>query len=255
MCLIAVALGVRPDLPLVMAANRDEFYERETAVAAFWSDEPQLLAGRDLQAGGTWLGVTRSGRLAAVTNFREGFRRQSGARSRGELVRGWLEGDEQPERHFDRLQQIGGEFQGYSLLFGNLRELWLHSNRGGPAGPLAPGIHGLSNHLLGTAWPKLERARRGMEAALDEPAERIVEALMQMLADRSQPDDGDLPDTGVGIEWERLLSPVFVESERYGTRSSTVVLARRDGGVEFVERALRGDRSGWDTRRYEFRAG
>ncbi len=220
MCLIALAWQAHPEFPLIVAANRDEFYGRPALPARFWEDAPSVLAGRDLEAGGTWLGVTRQGRFAALTNYREPGAAK-GMRSRGLLVSRFLEGHDTPHDHAQTVAAEGSEYSGFSLLLGTPDSLVAVSNRGLAPTRMAPGIHGLSNHLLDTPWPKVEKAKAGLAAALHAPV--MEEALLGMLADAEPAAEPRLPDTGVGLAMERLLSPLFIRSSGYGTRVSTVL--------------------------------
>lgn len=238
MCLILLAYRSHPDYPLILAANRDEFYDRPTAPAQFWSEAPCLLAGRDLRRGGTWLGVTRGGRWAAVTNFRETARTMTGGRSRGELVKGFLAGEESPEAFLAQLSAEAGSFPGFNLLAGTTEELWYFSNRDNGGRPLAPGLYGLSNALLDTPWPKVVRSRMALASALALSTSALEADLFALLADRRAPPDSELPDTGFGLPWERLLSPPFILSPAYGTRSSTVLTLSGDGHASLIERTF-----------------
>jgi uncharacterized protein with NRDE domain len=233
MCLIVLAWQAHPDFPLVLAANRDEFHHRATAPARFWPEAPELLAGRDLVAGGTWLGVTRSGRFAALTNYREpGAPR--GECSRGLLVSSFLQGDAEPMTHAQAVMAEADRYSGFNLLLGEGGELVVLSNRGMPPRRLAPGVHALSNHLLDTPWPKVEKAHAGLAAQQAAPD---VDSLLRLLADADPAPDEYLPDTGVGLEMERMLSPLFIRSPRYGTRASTVLLMGRER-IRLVEQGF-----------------
>jgi uncharacterized protein with NRDE domain len=236
MCLILFAHDAHPRYRLALAANRDEFHHRPTRPAAFWDDAPNVLAGRDLVEGGTWMGVTRGGRVAAVTNFRRGTSGRNEARSRGALVGDFLTGDARPETYARRMHAEGDAFNGFSLLVGDGPDLWFCSNAGGGVEPIAPGVHGLSNHLLDTPWPKVRNGRRAVAAELER--ETIdPERLLELLADRTIATDDELPETGVGLARERDLSPIFIAGREYGTRSSTVLLIERDGRIGFCERS------------------
>ncbi len=230
MCLIAVAWQAHPDYPLIVLANRDEFHARPAAPARFWAEAPQLLAGRDLSAGGTWLGVTRQGRFAALTNVREPGMRPGG-RSRGLIVSAYLQGDARAEAYAADVTVEGGEYSGFNLLASDGDSLWWTSNRGAGPQRLDPGVYLLSNHLLDTPWPKVELLRAGLLAQLSQPE---PEALLALLQDERKAADIDLPDTGIGLAMERLLSAPFIRSPQYGTRASTVVLAGRDR-IRFIE--------------------
>jgi len=256
MCLILLSFQQRTDYPLVFAANRDEFYDRASAPAAFWEEAPELLAGRDLVAGGTWFGVTKTGRLAAITNYREpGFHRFT-APSRGKVVSDFLLSEEEPEEYLRRLEADAHRCNGFSLILGYPGRLFYFSNRNDRFTELKPGLYGLSNHLLDSPWPKVERGKKALADVLfrgELPREKIMEGLFQVLADRKRPEDGELPDTGVGLEWERVLSSLFVTSPVYGTRSSTVLLVDREGTVTFEERVFDGGPNSWSSAKYEFR--
>lgn len=233
MCLIALAWQVHPDYPLIVAANRDEFHARATAPARFWPEAPALLAGRDLAAGGTWMGVTRHGRFAALTNFREP-QAPRGATSRGLLVSDYLQAKTPPLAYAEAVMARAGEYSGFNLLLADAGELVVASNRGTPPRRLGPGVYALSNHLLDSPWPKVERARRALQAQLADPG---IEGLLALLADDAAAPDEDLPDTGVGLALERLLSSPFIRSPGYGTRSSTALLVGRRR-VRFVEQTF-----------------
>jgi uncharacterized protein with NRDE domain len=238
MCLVLIVLGSHPDYPLIVAANRDEFYDRPTAPAGFWDDAPAILAGRDLKAGGTWLGINRQGRFAAVTNYRQGRRERPAPRSRGHLVSGFLTMSDGVREYIERVQADAALYNGFNLIAGDAGELLYYSNREGHARSLAPGVYGLSNHLLDTAWPKVTATKSAFGALLNGGASELINGLFALLADRNQAADDQLPHTGVGPEWERLLSSAFIASSHYGTRSSTIVLVSRVGGVVFVERSF-----------------
>lgn len=233
MCLILVAWQVHPDYPLVVAANRDEFFARPTAPAAFWKDAPQVLAGRDLEAGGTWMGVTRTGRFAALTNFRDPAQNRSGAPSRGALVADFLIGDETPRACLDRIAPHASQCNGYNLLIGDGETLWWSSNMAGEPRRLEPGVYGVSNHLLDTPWPKVGAGKTALAQALDRLPDD--EALFALLRDDGIHPDEHLPQTGIPLDWERLLSSAFVKSPDYGTRGSTVLSIGRDGWAAFDE--------------------
>ena len=253
MCLVLFAWKVHRDFPLVMAANRDEFHARPTAAAGFWEDRPGILAGRDLEGMGTWLGVTRSARFAAVTNYRDGSPPPAKASSRGLLVSRFLEGGEAPAEFAASVGAEGEAYRGFNLLAGDRDELWWVSNRGGDARTLAPGVYGLSNHLLDTPWPKVTGGKQRLLDALElAPA---VAPLLELLADTTAAPEDELPDTGVAPEQERLLSAARIVSPAYGTRSSSALVIGRDGSVRFAERAYGADGGELDTLRYEFMSG
>jgi uncharacterized protein with NRDE domain len=233
MCLIAIAWHARADRPLVVAANRDEWRDRAAEPAQWWIDRPEVLAGRDLKAGGTWLGISRSGRFAAVTNFRDPSDRRSTARSRGELVADFLAGHEAPGDYVERIARRAHEYNAFNLLVADSLTLWYFGSREGPPRPVAPGVHALSNHVLDEPWPKVTHARRAMEAAIRsaDPAP----ALFEMLSHATPAADEHLPRTGVPLDWERRLSPALITGEDYGTRNSTVVVADAQGPATLEE--------------------
>jgi len=236
MCLILFAHGAHADYPLVIAANRDEYYRRPTAKAAFWQDHPHILAGRDLECMGTWLGVTRRGRFAALTNFRDPGERKTDAPSRGQLVSGFLVAEREPREYLEEVATLAPRYNGFSLLAGDIDGVFFFSSRTGSVQPVPPGIHGLSNHLLDTPWPKVAQGKQRLQAALT--LEPSAEALLQLLHDREPAAQSELPDTGIGVEMERVLSSALIVSPQYGTRASTAVLFGRDGDVDFSERTI-----------------
>src|SRR6185437_1247979 len=253
MCLILLAWDSHPDYSLIVAANRDEFYDRPTALAAFWSDAPSVLGGRDLRAGGTWLGIDRRGRFAAVTNYRQGQREPAAAHSRGRLVSDFLTMEFPPREYLRQLvEQEADRFNGFNLMVGDARQLLYFSNREGHQRTLKPGIYGLSNHLLDSPWPKVTSGKTALGALVQRGGPGLTAGLFALLSDRSQAAEEFLPDTGISKEWERLLSAAFISSEEYGTRSSTVVLIGRDGRVVFTEQSFGpGGKSGEQVR-FEF---
>jgi uncharacterized protein with NRDE domain len=251
MCLIVVGIGLRPDVPLLLAANRDEFFARPTRAADFWPDAGDVLAGRDLEQGGTWLGLTRSGRIAALTNYREGGRPRTGTRSRGWLVRDFLMSDAEPGPYLGQVQDAGERYDGFNLLLGSRAALHYYSNRGAEPIALSSGVYGLSNHLLDSPWPKVERAKARIADLTDAPREALDQRLFELLADDRRAPDDELPQTGVSLEWERVLSSAFIRTDAYGTRSSTVILIGADGRMLFEERSFTSDGSQAQRQRFE----
>lgn len=233
MCLIVVGWHAHPDYPLIVAANRDEFRARPAMPAHWWSEHPELLAGRDLEAGGTWMGLTRGGRFAALTNYRDPSQRRPDAPSRGALVRDALLATDTAGATLDAVAARSADYAGFNLLVGDGERLGIHESMSGAVRLLDAGIYGLSNHLLDTAWPKVERARAAFAAALPSlPDER---ALLAALRDATMAPDPHLPATGVSLEWERLLSPAFIRAPGYGTRCSTLIRVDRAGHVHLRE--------------------
>ncbi|MEA3470289.1 MAG: NRDE family protein [Thermodesulfobacteriota bacterium] len=252
MCLLFLAYKSHPLYPLVLAANRDEFYDRPSQAAEFWEDRTDVLAGRDLKGGGTWLGITKGGRIAAITNFRDLNALKVNAPSRGLLVGDYLLGNDDPGGYLRGLKDRAGAYSGFNIVVGNVNDLYYFSNMDGNILKIQEGPHGLSNHFLDTPWPKVGRGKELLGRVLSEHEDPSFEAMFDVLADRSRPDDSMLPDTGIGLEWERILSPIFVETEGYGTRSSTIILVNRDGEVTFIERVFDGDTGGFEEKRFDF---
>jgi len=251
MCLILLAWQTHPSFPLIVAANRDEFYQRRTASADFWPESPQVLAGRDLEAGGTWLGVSRTGRFAALTNYRDPSRHKADAPSRGRLVADFLCGLEPIDAYLDSLQPAA--YNGFNLLLGDARDngrLVAFSNITQERHELVPGIYGLSNATLDTPWPKVGAGKTALADALAAlPDETPLQNLLR--DDRIHPDT-TLPATGVPLEWERLLSAAFIRSQDYGTRCSTLIKVAVGGTASFDEQTwLPGGQAGMRCR-YRF---
>ncbi len=232
MCLILIAWRAHPDYPLVVAANRDEFFSRPTAPASFWAGS-NILAGRDLKEGGTWMGVTRNGRFAAVTNYRDPTRDRPGARSRGRLVADLLASGETPSRWLANRAAEATDCNGFNMIAADWNEIAWASNVTAETQCLPAGIYGLSNHLLDSPWPKLVAGRSALALALSALPDQ--QPLFELLRDDTIHSDDQLPRTGVSLEWERLLSSAFVRAPGYGTRSSTVLVAGSDGHAVFEE--------------------
>lgn len=225
MCVIYFAFDTHPEHPLILLANRDEFYDRPSQPAHYWEDEPEIYAGRDLVGGGTWLGVTRSGRFAAVTNYRDPAA-PTGLRSRGEMVSNFLKSNRTAVEYLQSLQRDSADYSGFNLLVGQIssdvREICYFSNRGGDIKSLTPGIYGLSNHLLDTPWPKVARGKFRFEQLLE--SEKVTpESFFDLLTDQYLANDVDLPSTGVPFEIEKAISAIFIKTPGYGTRCSTVL--------------------------------
>lgn len=253
MCLILLAREVRPDWPLVLAANRDEYFSRPTRAAHYWEDAPAVLGGRDLKAGGSWLGVDTGGRLAAVTNYREPPQAVTGVESRGRLVSDFLTQSREPAAYLEDVQRRRRHFDAFNLLVGRGSDVQIYSSRSTAPLRLAAGIHGISNGDLDSPWPKVERGRRALREILETGGAPDGEALFTLLSDSTPAAVAELPDTGVGRETEQRLSPIFVRMDGYGTRCSSVLMLHADGVVVFLERNYdeRGAVTG--TGRFEFR--
>ncbi|MBI1396855.1 MAG: hypothetical protein GC151_12810 [Betaproteobacteria bacterium] len=238
MCLVVFALDVHPDIPVLIAANRDEFHRRPAAAAHRWPDRCDVVGGRDLEQGGTWFALSRHGALAIVTNFRDPGHRVDAPRSRGNLVRDFVSDPGTPARAYlaGRLR-AGDTYNGFNLVAADHTGVWYGSNRGAGPRQLGRGIWGLSNHFLDTPWPKVTSLKAAVTAALSSEADVLRERMFEALSSVVLPPDHDLPETGVGLERERMLSPAFIRSADYGTRCSTVVTIARDGNTVLVERS------------------
>lgn len=243
MCLILFALNAHPDYPFILAANRDEFIKRPAHKAHWWHYFPTVLGGMDMEAGGTWLGITRTGRFTALTNVRDLTNINPDAPSRGELTYKFLTQNLTNEDFAALLERKGKQYNGLNILWGNLteRELYWYSNYGEGIERITSGIHGVSNALLDTPWYKVEEGKAKIQKIMNSEdarsPENLTSALLMMLQDRTKPDDSRLPDTGVGIEWERQLSSMFIlaPEKQYGTRCSTVILLDAKQEVHFTE--------------------
>lgn len=234
MCLINLQFRNHPTYKLIVAANRDEFYGRPAAPAHFWEDEPHILAGRDLTGMGTWLGVTKQGRIAALTNFRDPTNLEAGRLSRGAVVKDFLAGTVSPS---DYLQSIDPtQYAGFNIIMGDAKKLVYYNNIQDESYDIPPGTHGLSNHFLNTPWPKVTKGKEQLASYMAQTDEPDMEMLFTILADAEQAPDTHLPDTGVGLDLERMLSPMFIKTPDYGTRSATIVLIAHDGTLTFAER-------------------
>lgn len=241
MCLIIFSYDMHPRYRLILAANRDEYYNRPTAPLCFWDDAPDILAGRDLKHNGVWLGVSRNGRIAAITNFREPDFQIENAPSRGLLVSNFLASKESPKTYIEHVKSIGHRFNGFNLFIGDRSELFYYSNRKNSIKKIEPGLYGVSNRFLDTPWPKVTKGKADLNKLLDNTYEIDSEDIFGILKDSNYPPDSELPNTGVGLSWERVLSPLFITSKFYGTRSSSVVLMERSHKITFLERTFISD--------------
>lgn len=239
MCLILFAYKCHPQYKLIVAANRDEFYARPTEPAHFWSENTNILAGRDLEQMGTWMGITKSGRFAALTNYRDPAALLKNARSRGELVSNYLLDISSPGRYMEKVQKKSHLYNGFNLLVGDMETLLYYSKNENKIRPVIPGIHGLSNHILNTPWPKVIKGKKYLEEYIRSKQIIKPEDLFKILADSQQAQINDLPNTGIDLEWEKKLSAIFIKSLDYGTRSSTVLL------IDYNNRALFKERNFW----------
>jgi len=235
-----------------MAANRDEFYDRPTQAAQFWQDVPTILAGRDLKHKGTWLGIDRRGRLAAVTNYREPSENKSNVISRGQLVSNFLLADDLPESYLTTVLENKNNYDGFNLFVGDHQSLYFLNSYSDQPLALQAGIHGISNGELNSSWPKVVTGKQQLHKLLNDNQEIDQEAIFKFLTDKTVPDDDLLPDTGIGLEWERRLAPLFISGGEYGTRSSSILIISEDGRVKFAERNYEREGKPEQTIQYEF---
>ncbi len=233
MCLVLIAWREDAQYPCVIAANRDEFYARPTAAAHWWPTQPAILGGQDLSAGGTWLGVTRSGRFAALTNYRAADKQLGNMPSRGTLVTSILQSNAGTAQSLQHLREVGPSYSGFNLIFSDGERLAVYESARGAGRELGPGIYGLSNHLLDTPWPKVQSAKSRLSTALADLTH--TDAALALLRDDTPAPDEQLPRTGVGLPWERLLSSAFVRAGDFGTRCSTLVRVDRQRHACFDE--------------------
>lgn len=237
MCLIAFAYKMHPVYELVLMANRDEFYSRPTRAAQFWNAEgfPELLAGKDMEGGGSWMGTTKGKRWGALTNYRDPNWKRPDPPTRGTIVLNYLTGNDTPPTFLETLKSTAGEYMGFNVLLGDPHGIYHYSNVSNKISKISSGIHGLSNALLDTPWPKLETAKQalGHKVAQDDLS---PDSLFEILGNQEYADDAHLPQTGVPYEWEKAISPIFIQTETYGTRCSTLLYKKHSGEIQFIER-------------------
>jgi uncharacterized protein with NRDE domain len=255
MCLILFSYKKHPRYKLIVAANRDEFYARPTAPADYWSDHPEVMAGRDMEALGTWMGINKkSGDLAMLTNYRDLANLKSVAPSRGALVSDFLIHDGFAEEYYDVLESSLPEYNGFNLVLGNPDSLSYFSSEFKGLKPLAPGVYGLSNALMNSPWPKVQKGKLKLEAITEE-RDFGVEHLFEAMRDEDLASDKDLPETGVGLEKERMLSPMFIKSPQYGSRCTTVILVDQQDRVLYAERTYDTTTFTYETKYHKFKIG
>ncbi|WP_078546724.1 NRDE family protein [Litchfieldia alkalitelluris] len=249
MCLINFAYKTDDNYQLIVSANRDEFYNRPTAPASYWNDAKHVLAGRDLEKMGTWMGVTKTGRFAALTNYRDP-NENGNKRTRGELVSQFLIKEEHPESYLKNIQLNREQYPGFNLILGDIHSLYFYSNVQNEIILLKPGIYGLSNHLLDTPWPKVQRGKDGIKMCLTNPPSDMKECLFSTLQYADSAPDEQLPTTGISMDWERKLSPLFIKTPEYGTRSSTVLFMNHES-VMYTERVY--DNGNFEESEFSFK--
>ena len=253
MCILFIAVNQHRDYPLIIAANRDEFTDRPTRSSGFWNEHPGLLAGKDLKAGGTWMGINTQGKVAALTNVRDPQKIDPDARSRGELVTDFLTDDSiGNQTYFDKLSSTKDRYNGYNLLFGHWRDLWVYNNHKGSLDKLKDGVYGLSNDDLNSPWPKINKGMLALEDYCHTDESLDSDHLFDLLRDKTQAQDKYLPQTGVPIEWERKLSSIFISAQGYATRSSTLLLIDQQGQVSWEEHSYDPDGKCFEEKNFQF---
>jgi uncharacterized protein with NRDE domain len=255
MCLIFFALKKHRDYKMIIAANRDEFYNRKTAAAGYWKDHPNIIGGRDLEAGGTWLGMTTKGRISMITNFRDPKNINPNAPSRGKLVSDYLVESTSSENYLNSIVPHAKDYNGFNLVVGSVDELFYLSNYSEGVTAMKDGLFGLSNHLLDTPWPKVARGKEKFQKLLSKDSMLTEANLFDLLFDDTIADDAGLPDTGVGLDRERVLSSMFIKSPGYGTRCSTVILVDHQNNVSFTERVYDLSTFQYSVRNFAFNTG
>lgn len=254
MCILFIAVNQHPSFPLIIAANRDEFHQRPTRSSRYWDAHEDVLAGKDEQAGGTWMGVTKAGKIAALTNIRAPGRELDAPITRGNLVLDWLVNKNGISAQ-DYRKHIGSErarYNGYNLLFGELDNLYVYNNFEDSFVHLEDGVFGLSNANLDSPWPKIMKGRDALAATCKQKGDLNVEGLFDILADNVKAEDQHLPQTGVPIEWERKLSSIFIKSPEYGTRSSTLLTLDTENKIDWQERVFDPDARLLETNTFSY---
>ena len=252
MCLLLISYKMHLTYKIILAANRDEFYDRPVEAANYWKENPSILAGRDLKAGGTWIGITKEGRFAAITNYRDINLNKENSPSRGKLIIDFLSNKNSIKDYSKILKETSRLYNGYNLIFGDKDNLFYFSNKTENLTKLTPGIYGLSNHLLDTPWPKVEKGKNSFKEKINRKDVGIND-LFDILLDKTIPPDELLFDTGLSPEIERAVSPIFVETPFYGTRSSTVILWDYSDKIIFVEKSLNSSNKKWITNSFTFK--
>ncbi len=252
MCLILVAYHIDEEWPLVVLDNRDEFYDRPTAQLGPWPGNPAVLAGRDLHSGGSWMGAHHDGRWVAVTNFREARSGRPATRSRGWLVRDYLQGTWSARTYLERVAVDCDDYAGFNLLVGDREGLWHFSNRATGMHQLSAGFYSLSNGPFGAVWPKMCKGKQKL-AKLLERDDWEPSAALDLMLDQTRAPDGQLPATGVPLDWERTLSPMFIVAAGYGTRSTTLLRVHRDGSTQMIERYFTDPPGQWVEHAYDWK--
>ena len=241
MCLILFCYKNHTKYDFILASNRDEFRDRPTAVLEFWEDYPSVLAGKDLVNGGTWMGITRTGRFAALTNFRSPVMIKSDSPSRGQLVKNFLISDMSPTDYLQSIEHHADQFSGFNLMVGDMNQLLYLSNCKKDIHKISPGIYGLSNNFLNVSWPKVDRGKHLFSKCIPDNTDPDIKQILALLSDQLYPDENLLPETGISREWEKMLSPIFIDNPFYGTRSQSILMISTTGHVSFYERTIHRD--------------
>ena len=253
MCLIFLSINDHPKYKLVIAANRDEFYKRKTAAADFWNDYPEIVGGRDLEAMGTWMAMNKAGKIGMVTNYRDLKNINPDAPTRGLLVSDFLVNGYHPEDYLKDLHLKADRYNGFNLLIGTIDQLYYYSNYQSKIVQLKRGTYGLSNALLDTPWPKVQRGKQKFASVVNQDVIE-VESLFEILRDETIAPDDQLPNTGLDMERERALSAMFIKTPNYGSRCSTVVLVDKDNYVSYVERVFNLETFDYQQQEFHFEA-
>lgn len=253
MCIYFVAYRVVPEYPVIIAANRDELFSRPSKSVEWWPPEAKILAGRDMEQGGTWFGINKKGFWAGLTNFRDPQAFCKERLSRGEIVAEFLRQKAGEVDYLKTLDKKSEQYNSFNLLLGSVKSFYYYSNREKKIRSLKPGVYGLCNHLLDTPWPKIERGkRRFIEALTLKSRPHMSQAFSELLLDSVMPNDELLPNTGVSLEWERILSSIFVDSPDYGTRAMTLLWMSEKGEVWLEEKSRQGQQRSWKKVEYNF---
>ena len=236
MCLILFSYNSHPHYKLILASNRDEFYERPTKQLCKWGKNEKILAGQDMMNKGTWLGVGADWKISAITNYRDLSNVKENAPSRGPLVSNFLENTDLPLKYLKKISKSAFIYNGYNLIVGDKNGMYYFSNIENKIEKIEPGVHGLSNRFLNTPWPKVENGKKEFEQIIGEDKEIPTDEIFKLLSSINQPPDNELPNTGVGIEWERILAPIFIKTEAYGTRASSIITVDKNDQITFIEK-------------------
>ncbi len=235
MCLVFLSYNQHPKYPLIIVANRDEFFDRPALPLDYWPENNNLLAGKDLTGGGTWFGVTKTGYFAMLTNYRDMANIKTTAPTRGKLVSDYLAGEFDPSTYLQALNSSANQYNGYNIILGTLDNPWYYSNQNNKLYQLGTGLYGLSNALLDSKWPKVERGKENFRQIVE--GDKLgIESLFGLMTDRTLAADDQLPNTGIGFEKEKLLSSMFIDMPGYGTRNTTVLLKDKNNKVQVIER-------------------